>query len=259
MDQKTPQPQNTDNGALAIPGGRKIVYTQTRVLETDPHYLRAHRVIAGPADPVEGPYKVLRTQVRQRMRANDWQTLAVTSAHEGAGKTLTAVNLAITLARDVNQTVLLVDLDLRRPSVARYFTREQLPGISRYLVDDVPLSQLLFHPAGTDGLVVLPGDRPIEYSSEMLSSPRMIGLIEELKNRYPSRIVLLDMPPVLACDDVLAFSPHFDAALLVVEENRTTRDEIARSLESLHATRLLGTVLNKSHEEVPSYGYGVGK
>ena len=252
MDRTTTTPD-----ALPIPGKKQIVYTQTRVLHTDPRYLKRHRIISGPNDPIEGPFKVLRTQVRQRMRANEWQTLAITSAHEGAGKTLTSVNLAITLARDVNQTVLLVDLDLRRPSVASYFTKEKLPGLSEYLLNDVPLSELLFNPEGVDGLVVLPGDRPIVHSSETLSSPRMVALVEEVKQRYPSRIVLLDMPPVLGCDDVLAFSPYFDAALLVVEENRTTREEISQSLELLKGTRLLGTVLNKSHEEVPNYGYPV--
>ena len=251
MNQQTTPPSSS----LPIPGKKQIVYTQTRVLHTDPRYLKKHRVISGPNDPAEGPYKVLRTHVRQKMLANQWQTLAITSAHEGAGKTLTSVNLAITLAREVNQTVLLVDLDLRRPSVASYFTDEKLPGISEYLFNDVPLSDLLFNPEGVDGLVVLPGDKPMEYSSEMLSSPKMVALAEELKQRYPSRMVLLDMPPVLGCDDVLAFSPYFDAALLVVEENRTTKDEIAQSLETLQGTKLLGTVLNKSHDEVPNYGY----
>ena len=243
--------------SLPIPGRQQIVYSQTRVLRTDPRYLKRHRVISGPNDPIEGPFKVLRTQVRHRLAAHQWQTLAITSPHEGAGKTLTSVNLAITLAREVNQTVLLVDLDLRRPSVASYFTKEQLPGLSEYLFNDAPLSELLFNPEGVDGLVVLPGDRPIEYSSETLSSPKMVALAEEVKQRYPSRIVLLDMPPVLGCDDVLAFSPHFDAALLVVEENRTTREEITQSLELLKGTQLLGTVLNKSHEKVPNYGYPV--
>lgn len=256
MDHTNQSSTNPQREALPIPGIRQIIYTQTRQLQTDPHYLKKQRVISGVNDPVEGPYKVLRTHVRQRMLANQWQTLAITSAHEGAGKTLTAVNLAISLAREVNQTVLLVDLDLRRHRVARYFTREPLPGISKYLFDDEPLSNLLFNPEGCDRLVVLPGDKPMEYSSEMLSSPKMVALAQELKTRYPSRIVLLDMPPILACDDVLAFSPYFDAALLVVEEGKTTKDEIKQSVELLHGTNLLGMALNKSRDEVPSYGYG---
>lgn len=241
---------------LPIPGGKQIVYTQTRQLSTNTRYLKANRIITGPTDPIEAQYKVLRTHVRQRMLANKWQALAITSPREGAGKTLTSVNLAISLAREVNQTILLVDLDLRRPSVAGCFTAERLPGISDYLYEDIPLNELLFNPEGIDRLVVLPGNQAMAHSSEMLSSPKMVALIEELKTRYPSRLLLLDMPPLLACDDVLAFSPYFDAALLVVEESFTTRDEIRQSLDLLRGTNVLGLVLNKSSDEVPTYGYG---
>ncbi|MEM7565074.1 MAG: exopolysaccharide biosynthesis protein, partial [Pseudomonadota bacterium] len=83
--------------------------------------------------------------------------------------------------------------------------------------------------------------------------PKMVALAEELKSRYPSRLVLFDMPPVLACDDVLAFSPHFDAALLVIEENVTHKDDIERAIELLDASNLLGTVLNKSAIGTKSY------
>ncbi|MCB1724523.1 MAG: CpsD/CapB family tyrosine-protein kinase [Gammaproteobacteria bacterium] len=256
MDRMKPSPDGSLRDPSAIPGAQKIVYTQTRRLQTNDAYLKDHRVIAESTDAVGASYKVLRTHVRQRMLANQWQTLAITSPNEGAGKTLTSINLAISLAREVNQTVLLVDLDLRRPSIARYFTNENLPGISDYLFNDAPLSELLFNPEGVERLVVLPGNKAMEYSSETLSSPKMVALAEELKTRYPSRLVLLDMPPLLACDDVLAFSPYFDAALLVVEESATTNAEVRHSLDLLRRTNLLGLALNKSRDEVPSYGYG---
>lgn len=247
-----PRPRRTHEKA---PVEQKIVYSQTRQIEVVPDYLRENRVISGAADPVAAYYSVLRTHVVQRMRANGWRSLAVTSPSAGAGKSLTAVNLAISLAREVNQTVLLVDLDLKRPHVRPYFTDQSQPGISDYLLDDVPLSEILFNP-GFERLVVLPGHKSLTHSSEMLSSPKMVNLVEDMKTRYPSRVVIFDMPPVLACDDVLAFSPYFDSALLVVEEGQTRKEELKRSFELLAKTEVMGTVLNKAEHAERGYGYG---
>jgi len=133
---------------------------------------------------------------KRMCRANNWLSLAITSPAAGAGKSLTGVNLAISLAREVNQTVLLVDLDLKRPRIRQCFTDENLPGSSDYLLDDVPLHEILFNP-GIERLVVLPGHKSLIQSSEMLSSPKMVNLVQEMKERYLSRIVILDMPPVL--------------------------------------------------------------
>lgn len=232
----------------------EIVYTQTRSVELDPGHLERHRIVEALDGKSGEGYKLLRTQVLQRMRVNDWRTLAITSPNESAGKTVTAINLAMSLAREVNQTVLLVDLDLRQPKVREYLSAEQMKGIGDYLMDDVPLNELLFNPKGIERMVVLPGSIQFQHSSEMLSAPKVVALAEELKSRYPSRIVLFDMPPVLVCDDALAFSPHFDAALLVVEENVTSKQEIARSLELLRGTNLVGTVLNKSSAADGHYG-----
>jgi protein-tyrosine kinase len=233
----------------------EIVYTQTRQLAVDPTYLRNNRVISGPDDLVGERYKILRTRVLQRMRANNWRSLAITIPTEGCGKTLTALNLAISIAREVNQTVLLVDLDLKRPQIRRYLTQEDLPGISDYLVNDVPVADLLINPKGMERLVILPGHASVTHSSEMLSSPKMVSLIAEMKARYPSRLVLLDMPPILACDDVLAFSPHVDAVLLVAEDEKTAKEDLARSSALLEKMNILGFLLNKSSAPDSSYYY----
>lgn len=225
-------------------GHQEIVYTQTRSLEVAPDFLRRRHVISGRTDPVADAYKVLRTQVLQIMRDNDLRSLAVTSPTEGAGKTLTAVNLAISFAREMNQTVLLVDLDLRQPRVADHFSDEPMRGLSDYLLQDCPLNELLFHP-GIERLVVLPGNQPVDHSSEALSSPKMVDLVTELRDRYESRILVFDMPPVLGGDDVLAFSPYFDSALLVAEAGRTKKSDLRRTVELLEKCALLGTVLNK--------------
>ncbi|MES9818835.1 MAG: hypothetical protein ABW155_19585, partial [Candidatus Thiodiazotropha sp.] len=122
----------------------KIFYTKTKSVEVAKDSLREKRVIAGDTnDPVSDQYKVLRTHVLQRLKANQWNSLAITSPGEACGKTLTAINLAISLAREVNHSVLLVDLDLRRPSIGQYFYSDEYSGISEYLIDNntaVPLT-----------------------------------------------------------------------------------------------------------------------
>ncbi|UHD17128.1 CpsD/CapB family tyrosine-protein kinase [Thiocapsa bogorovii] len=234
---------------------RDVVYQQTRGIEIDPRRLRDRRIVTpSMRDPAEAAYKVLRTTVLQKMRANGWNTLGVTGARQGNGKTLTTLNLAISLAREMNQTVLVADFDLCHPAVARYLLDEPVPGISDYLRGEKSISEILFNP-GIERLVVLPGNEPMVDSSEKLSSPLVRDLVGELKTRYPDRFVLFDLPPVLAGDDVMAFAPNVDAFLLVVEDGVTTKDDLRRAYETLGASQLLGTVLNKAVGDHDTYAY----
>ena len=230
----------------------QIVYSSTQTVNVSSSLLRENRIVSGmETSPMTDAYKILGTQVMHKLKENGWNAIAITSPGNGEGKTLTAINLAISLAKEMDQTVLLVDADLRQPSVHTYFGLNPLQGLSDYLRTSMPLDQLLIHP-GINGLVILPGGKPLQNSSEMLGSAKMAELVKELKNRYPSRIVVFDLPPVLTAADALAFSPYVDAALLVVEEGRTPRDDVVRAIEMLASTKLLGTVLNKSsaHDEI---------
>lgn len=241
---------NEDEIDLRVPA---VTYTQTRVLEVRPEVMQRNRLIA-PTDAgaALNAFKLLRTQLLQIMDRNDWCALGVTSPGPGAGKTLTAINLAISLALDVNHTVLLVDLDLRRPSVHRYFGLEDTRGLGDYLTGGSDLRGLLFNP-GIERLVVLPGGAPRENSSELLTSPRMIELAREMKARYRSRIVLFDLPPLFAGDDALAFSPRLDAVLMVAEEGRTKKREIEAAVALLGAVPIIGPVLNKARMKTAPY------
>ena len=209
-------------------------------------------------------FKVLSTRVSQQLRANNWNTLAVTSPQPHEGKTLIAINLAISLAMEFHQTALLVDADLRRCTVRESLGLGPGPGLSDYLVSHTPVEQLLIHP-GIEGLVVLPGGEPLLNSADLLGSRQMTELVKEAKNRYRSRIVVFDLPPLLAAADVLAFAPNVEAALLVVEEGKTRSEDVTRAAELLGATHLIGTVLNKSTEasvragKPYAYGYAYGR
>ena len=242
----------------ALPISGEIRYTQTR---TVPHYagwLEQQRVITPDSTAAcVDAYKILRTRVSQRMRQNGWRTLAVTSARPQEGKTLTAINLSISLAMESDHTVLLVDADLRRPSIHRYLGLQVDLGLSDHLLENIPLEQILIHPA-IRHLVIAPGaSQAVRQSSELLASPRMRQLVHELKTRYASRLVIFDLPPVFSTDDTLAFSPYIDALLLVVEEGKTQRQDVAEAVEILKSTNqnLLGIVLNKSAESNERYGY----
>lgn len=226
----------------------EISYTQTRTVGLYPGWLRQNRIFTGDTrDEYAQAYKVLRTQVSQRMRSQGWRTLAVTSPGPREGKTLTAINLSVSLALEASHTVLLVDADLHQPSVHTYFGFDVDYGLRDYLQEAVALEQILVHPE-IRRLVVLPGGAPMNNTSEMLSSPVMLRLVQELKRRYPSRLVIFDLPPVLTTDDVLAFAPYVDASLLVIEEGKTLREDAARAAELLQASNqnLIGTVLNQA-------------
>ena len=225
-----------------------IVYTRTRSLNISLSALRERRVMtAYEKGSFVDAFKILRTQVMHRLREHDWNVLGVTSPDQGEGKTLTAVNLAVSLAMETTQTVLLVDANLMRPAVHEVFgLDDDCPGLTDYLLDDEPLADLLLNP-GIDRFVFLPGGGPVSNSAELLTSPKMVALVQEMRHRYRSRIVIFDLPPLLHTADVLGFSPYTDALLLVVEEGKTMAEDVQRALSLVTKSHpLLGTVLNKA-------------
>lgn len=252
-------PQALESAAVPQAGllqETSIAYSRTRVETPDTAHLRRNLVISEDGDRAGlTAYKMLRTQVLQRMNAQQWNALALTSPAAGDGKTLTAINLAISMARELGQTVLLVDLDLCNPSIHKYLGLAPGPGVLGYLRDGVAMNEVLVNP-GIDRLVVMPGGFPVENSSEILASGAVGKLVAEMKSRYPSRMVLFDLPPILATDDALSFAPHVDAFLLVIREGKTTRQEIEHSLELLQNVPVLGTVLNAAENHHLPYYYG---
>lgn len=210
------------------------------------------RVIAGMYNnPQSAVFRMLRTQILQKMRANKWQTLAITSPTAGEGKSLVSANLAVAIAMELNQTVMLVDMDLRNPSVSKYFSLNAEKGLKDYLEQDISLPDVLINP-GVKRLVILPGKGRAEDSAELLSSPKMARLVEDIKAQYDSRVIIFDVPPILQTDDVLLSANYFDCTLLVLQDGKNKQAEISRSLQLLDGTNLIGSVLNKS-EKPPTH------
>jgi protein-tyrosine kinase len=211
--------------------------------------LKERRVIsATDAQPAGHAYRMLRTQVLQRARSNGLSTLGVISAVNGEGKTLTAVNLALSLAAEPNQTVLLLDLDLRRPAVARTLGLSAERGLESWFGGDMPTRNVCYGVEGVERFFVFPTMAPVAGSSEVLAGIATRKLFTELKGRDPGRLLIVDLPPVLLSDDALTVAPLLDAVVLVVNERRTKREDIVRVVELLGNTRIVGTVLNRSSE-----------
>ena len=229
------------------------VYSQSRQLVLDTTRVVENRCVGILQDAPEIEfYKVLRTQVLQRTRHLNGNTIMITSALAGEGKTLTAINLALTFAKDFKQTALLVDCDLRQQKIHRYLGTGEEKGLIDYFLRDVPVNELIVWPQ-TEKLTLISGGEPFYESSELLGSPKMKALIAEMKSRYPDRYVFLDVPPVLVGADTLAFAPLVDWILVVVQSGATQVNDVNRALELLPKEKILGLVLNRQHSTMSDY------
>jgi protein-tyrosine kinase len=218
-------------------------------LALDWEALRERRVVtSADGHAASHAYRMLRTQILQRARANGLNTIGVVSAVNGEGKTLTAINLALSLAAEPNQTVLLVDLDLRRPTVAATLGLAAERGLESWFAGACSTKQVCYGIEGVERLFVLPTLAAVPGSSETLANISTRRLFGDLKDRDPGRLLIVDLPPVLLSDDALIIAPLLDAVVLVVHERRTRREDVVRVMELLGNTRIVGTVLNRSAE-----------
>lgn len=249
-----PPPRATDGNRTVETPLAAIVYTRTRVFTPSPTILEANRVMnPGTTDPGAVAFRMLRTQVLQRMDANNWRSLAIFSPGDRDGKTTTAINLAVSLASDRRHTVLLVDFDFKHPKVAARLGLSPQSGSDDVLMGTASVEESLYHPDGFERLIILPARSSLTNSSEILAGPRSREIVNQLRHRYPERIIVFDLPPVLHADDALAFAPLVECGLVVVAEGRTRRNDLTRTIELLHKTPLVGTVLNRAADSPRGY------
>jgi capsular exopolysaccharide synthesis family protein len=188
-------------------------------------------------------YRVLRNNLHYANPDVPLRRLLVTSAGPGEGKSTTAANLAIAMAQG-DRSVLLVETDLRRPSVHTLFRQPTSPGLSSYLVGDSLLAAVLMKTGVANLSVVVSGPHP-PNPAELLGSRRMHEFLEAVSERFD--VVILDSPPVLATSDACALAPHVNGVLLVVDSGQTPQLALLRAKERLEAVRgrILGAVLNR--------------
>jgi protein-tyrosine kinase len=233
----------------------EISYLNTPVIKLNLAHLEKNRIVSHLNNDLNsGVFDSLRTQILQKMEENNWRTLAVVSPTPESGKTFVAINLAISIAHKPQKTVILVDLDLRRPKIATYLGMHTEKSMNDYLLNKAQLQEVIFNP-GIPRLVVIPTMRPVSKSAETLSSKKVANLIQELRDRYDSRIVIFDSPPVLNSDDAMVLLPQVDCFLLVVGNGMSTQSEIEETLYHLPKENLLGVVLNRAEVESKAYYY----
>ena len=209
--------------------------------------IRRNRLLEpGLVGVVAEGFRMLRTQVTQRMQQRGWNTLAVLAATAGDGATTVALNLAMAISADPKRSALLVDFNLRHPGVAAALGIPGEPGVEQCLMNEYRIPEVFVRIKGYDHLMIAPAAAPVAQSSELLASEKARNLVADLKTRYKDRIVIFDLPPVLGSDDALSFVPLVDAVLLVIAEGRTRIEDVRRCFELLKHRPVVGTVLNQS-------------
>lgn len=224
----------------------RINYSISKVIPVSSKDLENQHVVSHSVrDPRAQIFRTLRTNILKQMRLKGWRSIGITSAKPGEGKTLVASNLAGAIAMEINNTSLLVDLDLRNPSVDKFFSLHPEKGMLDYLNGNAEIPELLINP-GLERLMILPGKDAAANSAELISSPKMTSLFKELRQRYKSRIIIYDLPAVLPTDDVLTSLNHIDCFLMVIEDGNCSEADLRKSIQILQNGNLLGTVVNKS-------------
>jgi Mrp family chromosome partitioning ATPase len=228
-------------------------------IKYDPRSCAQNRILVpddqGPPKPgARDAYNMLRTRLLQRARSNNWTSIAITSPGPDEGKSVTALNLSLSIAREKNNSVFLLDLDFRSPSVCRHLGISPKTEIIRFFTGEVGPESVFFS-IGVENLSLAGGLMSAEQSSDLLANGRLEQLFAYIRTIATSPLIIADMAPVLSTADVLVVAPKVDATLLVVGQGKTRRDSLATTVELLSDYRVAGIVLNRSQELLTEY-YG---
>jgi protein-tyrosine kinase len=219
-------------------------YSKSQTVQLNPNILKQNRCITTFTDrPENEAYKVLRELIQQYAEKHGGNSIMLTSALPGEGKTLTAINLAFAFAREFEQTVLLVDCDLKKQNIHTVMGFKGERGLVDYLLGRCLITDLMIWP-GIEKLTLISGGMTIEESSEILGSPRMKNLVDEMKNRYPNRYIIFDVPPILTSSDAMVFAGLVDQILVVVQADKTSMVDLNAALKMIPKDKIVGLVLN---------------
>lgn len=206
--------------------------------------------------PGSEQYKILREQLKRLRVELGIRSFTITSPVKRDGKTTVAVNLAAALSLDYEESVLLIDGDLRAPNLHRYFNVPQSPGLTDYLDRDLQMDlKSLVRDTFLPGLRILPAGKPSHLASELLAKERMKKVVEEALTQFPGHQIIIDSPPVLSTPDPLVIARHVDGVLVVIRAGKTPRDYLTKALQLLNTSRVLGVVLNGADLGIPSKYY----
>jgi protein-tyrosine kinase len=229
---------------------------RTNEVELDPAHLQTERIVAYDGTDLRSrPFDMLRTEILQSMDLKGWKTLAITSPTPCCGKTLVSVNLALSMARQSERQVFLADLDLRKPHVASSLGLKCKEGLAGVIEGRIELASALVRAkVGGSRLEILP-TMPASNSSDLVGSSAMKSLLQNIKAQGQSRIVILDLPPLLTGHDVISILPEVDCVLLVAAVGTSKVSEIEECNKYLQGTDVVRFVLNKVPESATTYAY----
>ena len=206
-----------------------------------------------PMSPISEQYNTMRTNLQQLKKTKKYKTFIVTSSINGEGKTVTSTNLAMTIARDLNEnSVLLLDADMRKGRVAKYMGLSSSPGLSEYLSGEADVNDIMLNP-GVENCTVITSGKPKRNPSELLNSKKMKDLLSVLRKKYD--FILIDTPPVVSMSDACILGPVSDAVILVVQAGRTQRDMIKNAEKKIlqSGMKIAGFVMTKIEYHLPGY------
>ena len=197
-----------------------------------------------PGSPVAEEYRKLKSTIMRLTRQEGFKnTVMVTSSLSGEGKSIIALNLSITMSQEYDHTVLLIDADFRRPSLAGYLNITPEAGLSDCLVEGLDVGSVIVK-TGIEKLSFLPSGKEVDNPVELFSSQKMQDLINEIKHHYPDRYIVIDTPPVLLFAETGLISSMADGTVFVVKEGLASLQNITEAIDSLKDSNVLGIVYN---------------
>jgi Mrp family chromosome partitioning ATPase len=219
-----------------------------------PALMARNHIVTFTGGPESVHFDVMRTRLLQMMRANGWRRIAITSPGPACGKSTLALNLAFSLGRQPNLRTLLLELDLRRPSLARMLGLRKQNSFVRVLEGIEPLPENAVRYG--ENLAIATQAGPALRPAELLHGPATAAALDAIEAEYDPAVILFDLPPLFASDDAMAVMGHMDAAIILAAAESTTVKEIDRCEREIAAqTNVIGVILNKCRYMEEDYGY----
>jgi protein-tyrosine kinase len=234
---------------VQLPNPNKIVHEQ----KLDPNLIAYH----APQSIEAELFKVLRTNLLFPAEGKAPRIILVTSALPADGKSFMSANMAISIAQGIEEHVLLIDCDVRKPTIHSLFGFTKVPGLAEYLANGTDLSQVLLK-TPLQKLTILPAGTPPANPTELLSSKKMKALLEEVKHRYEDRYIIIDSPPPSMAAETNAIINNVDGVILVINAGKTLRNAVSETIEQIGKDKIMGIVLNQTQQSVKKY-YGYVK
>jgi Mrp family chromosome partitioning ATPase len=243
-----PDRRVVDRVDQTVPTDIADLWTTLPLREPDPQRLKAGRIVsADSTGPGRAAFDLLRTRVLKPCLDNRWTSIAVTSPTKGCGKSVVSSNLAFSIARNPDMRTMLLDVDLRAPSLATTLGTELDASLADYLQDKADLAKAAHRIM--PNLVLMANNVPVLDSAEFMLAQSTHHKLAQARRDLRPTIMIFDLPPMLGCDDAQAFLPNVDAVLLVIGGGATTASNITaceRMLEN--GPHLLGMVLNRAED-----------